>query len=250
MGVPIGLLLASGVTADGGHRAGRCIRSVGLARAVPAVDHPDPLRLLPPGGGEPGGHRDRRAQREGEDADHPTLQEAHPAGDHSHPRVRRKQHGGLHDRRRLHPELLHQPGGPGRPRTRAGAAGGHDLGSVLAGVDVVCGLDLGQARPSHTYILGWILQLVGVFALFPIVNAGDVVLLTVALAILTIRLGFTYGPQAAMYSELFPASIRFSGVSISYAIGAIVGGTFAPRSPRRSCRRRAQPGPSPCTSRG
>ena len=27
---------------------------------------------------------------------------------------------------------------------------------------------------------------------------------------------------------MFPASIRFSGVSISYAIGAIVGGAFAP----------------------
>jgi MFS family permease len=46
--------------------------------------------------------------------------------------------------------------------------------------------------------------------------------------ILTIGLGFTYGPQAALYAELFPASIRFSGVSISYAIGAILGGAFAP----------------------
>jgi hypothetical protein len=31
-----------------------------------------------------------------------------------------------------------------------------------------------------------------------------------------------------MYAELFPASIRFSGVSISYALGAIIGGAFAP----------------------
>ena len=38
----------------------------------------------------------------------------------------------------------------------------------------------------------------------------------------------TYGAQAAFYSELFPASIRFSGVSISYAIGAILGGAFSP----------------------
>ncbi|MDN5654011.1 MAG: MFS transporter, partial [Kocuria sp.] len=41
-------------------------------------------------------------------------------------------------------------------------------------------------------------------------------------------LGFTYGQQSATYTELFPASVRFSGVSISYAIGAIVGGAFAP----------------------
>ncbi|WP_285117248.1 MFS transporter [Leifsonia sp. fls2-241-R2A-40a] len=79
-----------------------------------------------------------------------------------------------------------------------------------------------------TYIVGWILQLVGVFALFPLVNSGSAGMLFLGLAILTIGLGFTYGPQAALYSELFPASIRFSGVSISYAIGAILGGAFAP----------------------
>ncbi|WP_374314387.1 MFS transporter [Microbacterium sp.] len=79
-----------------------------------------------------------------------------------------------------------------------------------------------------TYIIGWILQLAGVFLLFPLVNTGDIGLLFLGLAILTIGLGFTYGPQAALYSELFPASIRFSGVSISYAIGAILGGAFAP----------------------
>ncbi|MCW3492194.1 MFS transporter [Microbacterium sp. SSM24] len=79
-----------------------------------------------------------------------------------------------------------------------------------------------------TYIIGWILQLGGVFLLFPLVNTGEVGLLFLGLAILTIGLGFTYGPQAALYSELFPASIRFSGVSISYAIGAIFGGAFAP----------------------
>jgi MFS family permease len=79
-----------------------------------------------------------------------------------------------------------------------------------------------------TYIIGWIMQLVGVFTLFPLVNTGDIGLLFLGLAILTVGLGFTYGPQAALYSELFPASIRFSGVSISYAIGAILGGAFAP----------------------
>ena len=79
-----------------------------------------------------------------------------------------------------------------------------------------------------TYIFGWILQLVGVFTLFPLVNTGEIGLMFLGLAILTVGLGFTYGPQAALYSELFPASIRFSGVSISYALGAILGGAFAP----------------------
>ncbi|MDN5762168.1 MAG: MHS family MFS transporter [Microlunatus sp.] len=84
---------------------------------------------------------------------------------------------------------------------------------------------LGRRR---TYLIGWILQLIGVFTLFPLVNTGSIWMLFWGLVILTIGLGFTYGPQAALYAELFPASIRFSGVSISYAIGAIVGGAFAP----------------------
>ncbi|MDI3387803.1 MFS transporter [Streptomyces sp. B-S-A8] len=80
----------------------------------------------------------------------------------------------------------------------------------------------------RTYMIGWLAQLAGVLALFPLVNTGDIGLLTLGLMILTIGLGLTYGPQASFYAELFPASIRFSGVSISYAIGAIIGGAFAP----------------------
>ncbi|MFF2633134.1 MFS transporter [Microbacterium sp. NPDC058021] len=80
----------------------------------------------------------------------------------------------------------------------------------------------------NTYLIGWVLQLAGVFALFPLVNTGSIGMLTLGLVLLTAGLGFTYGPQAALYAELFPASIRFSGVSISYAIGAILGGAFAP----------------------
>ena len=80
----------------------------------------------------------------------------------------------------------------------------------------------------RTYLIGWIMQLAGVFLLFPLVDSGSVGMLFLGVALLTLGLGFTYGPQAAYYAELFPASIRFSGVSISYAIGAILGGAFAP----------------------
>ncbi|WP_370942091.1 MFS transporter [Amycolatopsis sp. cg5] len=80
----------------------------------------------------------------------------------------------------------------------------------------------------NTYLIGWAAQLVGVLALFPLVDTGSVGLLALALIILSAGTGFTYGPQAAFYTELFPASIRFSGVSISYALGAIIGGAFAP----------------------
>jgi hypothetical protein len=34
--------------------------------------------------------------------------------------------------------------------------------------------------------------------------------------------------MSAMYAEVFPASVRYSGVAIGYALGAILGGAFAP----------------------
>lgn len=80
----------------------------------------------------------------------------------------------------------------------------------------------------NTYIIGWIVQLITVFMLFPLVNTGNVWLLFLGLSLFTIGNGFTYGQQSAYFTELFPASIRYTGVSITYALGAILGGAFAP----------------------
>jgi MFS family permease len=78
------------------------------------------------------------------------------------------------------------------------------------------------------YVVGYLCQILAIFPMFALVNAGRIELLFVGLAIFTVGLGLTYGPQAAWYAELFPAPVRFSGVSISYALGAILGGAFSP----------------------
>lgn len=62
--------------------------------------------------------------------------------------------------------------------------------------------------------------------MFELVKQG-VTGIAIGASLLAVGLGLTYGPQAAWYAEMFPASVRFSGVSISYAIGAIIGGAFA-----------------------
>ncbi|MHA6966709.1 MFS transporter [Glutamicibacter bergerei] len=84
---------------------------------------------------------------------------------------------------------------------------------------------LGRVR---TYQLGFVILGLSLFPVFALVNSGSLGLLYLAFGIFGIGLGLTYGAQSALYSEMFPASVRFSGVSISYAIGAIVGGAFAP----------------------
>lgn len=81
---------------------------------------------------------------------------------------------------------------------------------------------------KRTYQIGFICQALVLFPLFWMINTASLPMLYLAFALFAVGLGLAYGPQAALYSELFPASVRFSGVSISYALGAIIGGAFAP----------------------
>ncbi|OAK56285.1 MFS transporter [Rhodococcoides kyotonense] len=66
---------------------------------------------------------------------------------------------------------------------------------------------------------------------FPFVlllQTGNVALLLVAVLIPGLTLGALYGPMAAFYYEMFSAEVRYSGASIGYQLGAVVGGGFAP----------------------
>ncbi|RZU63656.1 putative MFS family arabinose efflux permease [Zhihengliuella halotolerans] len=80
----------------------------------------------------------------------------------------------------------------------------------------------------RVYQIGHVVLAVTIFPLFWLLNTGEISMFYVGLTFFALGLGGTYGAQAALYSEMFPASIRFSGVSISYALGSIVGGAFAP----------------------
>ena len=79
-----------------------------------------------------------------------------------------------------------------------------------------------------TYFIGWAVLAVMVFPMFHMVSSGSIVQLVVGVSIFSVGLGLSYGPQSAFFAELFPSSVRYSGVSIAYALGAILGGAFAP----------------------
>ncbi|WP_449281016.1 MFS transporter [Leucobacter sp.] len=76
--------------------------------------------------------------------------------------------------------------------------------------------------------LGWIVQALGVIPLFQFVFNGGVGGVLLGTSLLAVGLGLTYGPAAVWFAETFPASVRYSGISISYALGGVIGGAFAP----------------------
>ncbi|GAA3589138.1 MFS transporter [Klugiella xanthotipulae] len=81
---------------------------------------------------------------------------------------------------------------------------------------------------TRVYLIGFVLTLIWVFPMFWLINTQSVLMILVALLVLSVGLGFTYGPIAAFFCETFPARVRYSGSSLAYALGAILGGAFAP----------------------
>ncbi|MFE6448957.1 MFS transporter [Nocardiopsis dassonvillei] len=84
---------------------------------------------------------------------------------------------------------------------------------------------LGRVR---TFQLGYVLLAAWSVPMWFMVDTGNIYLYFAGVFIFTLTLGLSYGPQSALYAEMFPAEVRYSGVSIGYALGAILGGAFAP----------------------
>ncbi|MFL2710071.1 MAG: MFS transporter [SAR86 cluster bacterium] len=78
------------------------------------------------------------------------------------------------------------------------------------------------------FMMGAILSGAWAFAIFPLVDTGNFWLIVLALTFGLIFLAMMYGPQAAFFTELFTTEVRYSGATLGYQFGAIIGGAFAP----------------------
>lgn len=78
------------------------------------------------------------------------------------------------------------------------------------------------------YRWGAILTGIWAFALFPLINTQDPALVLCGVTVGLLFLGMQYGPQAAYFTELFSTEVRYSGASLGYQLGAILGGALAP----------------------
>lgn len=78
------------------------------------------------------------------------------------------------------------------------------------------------------YLVGAVLLGLWSFPFFWLMNTGEAVLIALALAVGLIFLGIAYGPMGALFSEMFSTEVRYSGASLGYQLGAILGGGLAP----------------------
>lgn len=87
---------------------------------------------------------------------------------------------------------------------------------------------IGRVRAHQ---LGFVLQAVAMVPMFLLVDRagadGSLWLFGVGVVLLIPGLGLSYGPTSSMFAELFPAELRYSGISLAYALGSIIGGAFS-----------------------
>ena len=78
------------------------------------------------------------------------------------------------------------------------------------------------------FMLGAILTAIWSFAIFPLVDTGSFWMIVLAISFGLVFVSMMYGPQAAFFTELFSTEVRYSGATLGYQFGAILGGAFAP----------------------
>jgi MFS family permease len=78
------------------------------------------------------------------------------------------------------------------------------------------------------YLAGSVATAIWAFPLFWLVDVGTAWSITLSLTVAQLALSMMYGPLAAFFSEMFSAKLRYSGASLGYQLGALLGGAIAP----------------------
>jgi MHS family shikimate/dehydroshikimate transporter-like MFS transporter len=78
------------------------------------------------------------------------------------------------------------------------------------------------------FFIGVFLMIPATFIMFGSAATGSVPLLFLGMAIVGACSGIPYGVQASLFYELFPAKVRYTGISLGFQIAVVLGGGLSP----------------------
>ncbi|MFF1832292.1 MFS transporter [Paenarthrobacter sp. NPDC058040] len=77
-------------------------------------------------------------------------------------------------------------------------------------------------------LLGGAFLVIFAFALFPLVRTGNSSVILIAIVVAYSGSAAIHAPMAAFFAELFGTGVRYSGISLGYQVGNVLGGGLAP----------------------
>ena len=101
------------------------------------------------------------------------------------------------------------------------------IGFMAAGI-VAAGYWADATSPRRVLMAGCIATVAGGFLLGPMMGSGSLWLIWAFLSLGLVMMGLVYGPLGAFLPGLFPARVRYTGASVAFNIGGILGGGLAP----------------------
>lgn len=104
------------------------------------------------------------------------------------------------------------------------------LGAILfMAAGIIAAGYAADASSSRRVLMGGCLATVGVGAVMAtMMGAGSLVLVWAWLSLALFVMGFVYGPLGAFLPSLFPPRVRYTGASMVFNIGGIIGGGLTP----------------------
>lgn len=85
-----------------------------------------------------------------------------------------------------------------------------------------------RTSPRHTLILGALLAVVIGILFGGGLASGSLGVVFVTLAVSLFVMGLCYGPLGAWLPTLYPPLVRYSGISVAFNVGGIIGGALTP----------------------
>jgi MFS family permease len=98
----------------------------------------------------------------------------------------------------------------------------------MAGGIVWAGFWSDAKSPRLVLMVGCALAIPAGFLLGPMMSGGSLWLVGGFLSIALLIMGFVYGPLGAWLPGLFPARVRYTGVSVAFNVGGVIGGGLTP----------------------
>ncbi|MFC6087053.1 MFS transporter [Sphaerisporangium aureirubrum] len=103
--------------------------------------------------------------------------------------------------------------------------------SVWVGAIAVSALLSDRFGAKRLYIVGAVTAVIWPIPMFALVNTGDAGLALVAFLVAAVVQGIMAGAQGGLFTEMFDLKVRYSGISVAYALGATVAGAVTPAFP-------------------
>ncbi len=98
----------------------------------------------------------------------------------------------------------------------------------MAGGIVWAGYWSDASTPRNVLMWGCTLVAGAGFLLAPLMGSGSLLQIGVFLSLALLLMGFVYGPVGAWLPSLFPARVRYTGASVAFNVGGVLGGGLTP----------------------